>query len=73
MKRGLIMLALAVGAAAPASAQLLGMPVWNSPKGGSGITTSGDYGKPSNSSGGDSAFGLRPRSSARSVPTLPCA
>ena len=59
MKRGLILLALAVGAAAPASAQLLGMPVWNSPKGGSGITISGDYGKPDNNSGGGGAFGLR--------------
>jgi len=59
MKRGMIMLALAVGAAAPASAQFLGMPVWNSPKGGTGITIDGDYGKPSNTSGGGSAFGAR--------------
>src|SRR5207249_11291406 len=35
------------------------MPVWNNPKGGTGITISGDFGKPDNSSGGGSAFGAR--------------
>jgi hypothetical protein len=35
------------------------MPVWNSPSGGSGLTISGDYGKPNSGSGGGSAFGGR--------------
>jgi len=51
---------LAVAAAAPATAQLLaGMPAWNSPKGGTGVTISGDFGMPSNDAGGGSAFGAR--------------
>ena len=59
MKRGLILMTLALGATAPASAQLLGMPVWNSPKGGTGLTIDGDYGKPNNNAGSGSAFGGR--------------
>jgi len=60
MKRTWLLAALAIGAAAPASAQFIGMPVWNSPTGGSGLTISGDYGKPnSNYFGGGSAFGGR--------------
>jgi len=59
MKRGLTILALTLGAASPAAAQLAGMPVWNNPKGGTGITISGDYGKPDNSSRGGNAFGAR--------------
>lgn len=59
MKRGLILVTLALGATAPAAAQLIGMPVWNSPKGGTGLTIDGDYGKPNSSSGGGSAFGGR--------------
>lgn len=53
-------MALAATAAAPVAAQLLaGMPAWNSPKGGSGVTISADYGMPSNDAGGGSAFGAR--------------
>lgn len=52
-------MALAAAAAAPAAAQFAGMPVWNSPKGGTGLTISGDYGKPSNDAGGGNAFGAR--------------
>ena len=63
MKRTWILVAaavLAVGSAAPASAQFIGMPVWNSPSGGTGLTISGDYGKPNdNNFGGGSAFGGR--------------
>jgi len=59
MKRMGILVALAVGAAAPASAQLIGMPVWNSPTGGTGLTISGDYGKPNDNAGSGSAFGGR--------------
>jgi len=46
MKRTWLVIALAVGGATQASAQLIGMPVWNSPSGGSGLTINGDYGKP---------------------------
>jgi len=59
MKRNWLLVALTVGGAAPASAQWIGMPVWNSPTGGTGLTISGDYGKPDNNSGGGSAFGGR--------------
>lgn len=59
MKRTWLLAALAIGGAAPASAQFFGMPVWNSPSGGSGLTISGDYGKPNSGSGGGSAFGGR--------------
>jgi len=59
MKRGMIVLGLSALLAAPAAAQWAGMPVWNNPKGGTGITISGDYGKPDNNSGGGSAFGAR--------------
>lgn len=51
-------LALAL-VATPAAAQLAGMPMWNSPKGGAGFTISGDYGMPSDDAGGGSAFGAR--------------
>jgi hypothetical protein len=59
MKRLVLVSALVAGAAAPAAAQFLGMPVWNSPKGGTGITISGDYGKPNADWGKGSAFGAR--------------
>src|SRR5881394_2347519 len=45
--------------AAPAAAQWLGMPAWTSPKGGTGVSFYGDYGAPSDSSGGGNAFGGR--------------
>ncbi len=59
MKRGVTILALTLGAASPAAAQLAGLPVWNSPKGGTGVTISGDYGKPNDTGGGGNAFGAR--------------
>ncbi len=59
MKRLIIVSALLGGAAAPVAAQFLGMPVWNSPKGGTGITISGDYGKPNADWGKGNAFGAR--------------
>lgn len=59
MNRVLSVVALAVCAAAPASAQWAGMPVWNSPKGGTGITISGDYAKPNADAGKGNAFGAR--------------
>lgn len=59
MKRATVIIGLLALAAVPASAQLAGMPVWNSPKGGTGITVNGDYGKPNDDAGGGSAFGAR--------------
>ena len=58
MKRLILVAGLALSAA-PAAAQLAGMPVWNSPKGGTGVTINGDYGAPNNNAGGGSAFGAR--------------
>lgn len=58
MKRVLLVVLAGVGISAPASGQFAGMPVWNSPKGGTGITISGDYGKP-NYQGKGNAFGAR--------------
>jgi hypothetical protein len=45
MKRIATIAALALLAAASARAQWLGVPAWNSPKGGAGITVSADYGR----------------------------
>src|SRR5512146_1473891 len=59
MNRVLSAAALAVTIATPAAAQWAGMPVWNSPKGGTGITISGDYAKPNADLGKGSAFGGR--------------
>jgi len=59
MKRIMTVLALAAVAAAPAAAQWLGMPVWNSPKGGTGVTISGDFGLPNSNWGKGTAFGAR--------------
>lgn len=59
MKRIMAVLALAALAATPAAAQLLGMPVWNNPKGGTGIVISGDLGIPNEEYGKGTAFGAR--------------
>jgi opacity protein-like surface antigen len=59
MKRIMTVLALAAFAAAPAAAQWLGMPVWNSPKGGTGVTINGDIGMPNSEWGKGTAFGAR--------------
>ncbi len=59
MKRVVLTLGFAVCLATPAAAQWLGMPVWNSPKGGTGVTISGDYGKPNAAYGAGNAFGGR--------------
>jgi hypothetical protein len=48
MKRGLLVLgcimSTALGNPGRAFAQLRGMPLWNSPKGGTGLLIAGDYG-----------------------------
>lgn len=59
MKRVLMSMALAMFVATPAMAQYFGMPMWNSPKGGTGVTLSADYAKPSDGWGNGSAFGAR--------------
>ncbi|HEY6853133.1 MAG TPA: hypothetical protein VI139_02715 [Gemmatimonadales bacterium] len=59
MKRGMIVLGLSALLASPAAAQWLGMPVWNNPKGGTGITISGDLAKPDSTYGKGTAFGAR--------------
>src|SRR5213083_3578733 len=57
MKHAMLTVALSAFLATPAAAQWLGMPVWNSPKGGTGVTISGDYGKPNDAYGGGNAWG----------------
>ena len=59
MKRVVILFGLAASFAAPAAAQWLGMPAWNSPKGGTGVTFYGDYGAPNDNAGKGNAFGGR--------------
>ncbi len=59
MKRGMIVLGLSALLVSPATAQWFGMPVWNSPKGGTGITISGDLAKPDSNYGKGTAFGAR--------------
>ena len=59
MKRALLILGVVVFLAAPAAAQWVGEPVWNSPKGGTGLTISGDYGRPDSAYGKGNAWGGR--------------
>ena len=59
MKRAVLILGMAAFAAAPAAAQWLGTPAWNSPKMGTGLTIYGDYGAPNTDAGKGNAFGGR--------------
>lgn len=59
MKHAVAVLGLTVLMAMPATAQWLGMPAWNSPKLGTGVTFYGDYGAPNDSAGNGHAFGGR--------------
>jgi hypothetical protein len=59
MKRIMTVLTLAAVLAAPAAAQWGGMPVWNNPKGGTGVTVSADLGIPNADWGKGTAFGAR--------------
>ncbi|HET8713631.1 MAG TPA: hypothetical protein VFM23_08140 [Gemmatimonadales bacterium] len=61
MKRILTIVAVAICAVAPASlaAQALGMPNWSNPKGGTGVTISGDLAMPNEDLGKGTAFGAR--------------
>ena len=59
MKRMLASLAAAMFATAPLAAQWAGMPAWNNPKGGTGVTINGDVGIPNSDAGKGTAFGAR--------------
>src|SRR2546425_6565949 len=59
MKRAFLVVGMMASMAAPAAAQWLGMPVWNSPQGGTGITINGDWGRPDSTYGKGNAFGGR--------------
>src|ERR1700752_1276438 len=59
MKRMLSIVSTVMGLATPAASQWAGMPAWNSPKGGTGVTFYGDYGAPNDSAGSGHAFGGR--------------
>ena len=59
MKRLLATAGLMTLLAAPAAAQLRGLPVWNSPKGGTGITVNADLGLPNADMGKGTAFAGR--------------
>jgi len=48
-----------LGSPGRACAQLAGMPVWNSPKGGTGVTIAGDYGSPDSLGGKGSIYAGR--------------
>jgi hypothetical protein len=59
MKRIATIAALIGLGATPAAAQWAGMPVWNNPKGGTGVTIDGDLGLPNSNGGKGTAFGAR--------------
>lgn len=60
MKRAAVVLGLIAFVAAPAAAQQwLGLPNWNTPKGGTGLTISADYGRPNEDGGKGNAFAGR--------------
>src|SRR3989442_12877172 len=59
MRRIGTMAALIAFGATPAVAQWAGMPVWNNPKGGTGVTIDGDLGLPNTNGGKGTAFGAR--------------
>src|SRR5882762_2596278 len=59
MKRIAVLMMMIAGVATPAVAQWLGMPAWNNPKGGTGVTINGDLGVPNTNAGKGTAFGAR--------------
>src|SRR6266516_6662225 len=71
MKRAVLAVGVAVFLAAPAAAQWLGQPIWNSPMGATGITIYGDYGKPNTDAGQGSAVGGRVALASGSVTLTP--
>jgi opacity protein-like surface antigen len=59
MKRIAVLMTMIACAASPAVAQWQGMPAWNNPKGGTGVTINGDIGVPNSDAGKGTAFGGR--------------
>ncbi len=59
MKRIIMVITSAMFASAPLAAQWAGMPAWNNPKGGTGVTVAGDVGFPNSNLGEGTAFGAR--------------
>src|SRR5438034_4485629 len=60
MKRtSLIIVLLGTVCAIPAAAQWQGMPIWNNPKGGTGVTIDGDAGFPNTDASKGNAYGAR--------------
>ncbi|HEV8509091.1 MAG TPA: hypothetical protein VGQ48_01405 [Gemmatimonadales bacterium] len=59
MRRLLTVMAAAAFTVAPLAAQSLGMPNWSNPKGGTGVTISGDLAMPNGDYGKGTAFGAR--------------
>jgi hypothetical protein len=59
MKRMLAGIAAAAFTVAPLAAQSFGMPNWSNPKGGTGVTISGDFAVPNSDLGKGTAFGAR--------------
>jgi len=59
MKRIAVLMTMIACAASPALAQWQGMPAWNNPKGGTGVTINGDVGVPNADAGKGTAFGAR--------------
>src|SRR6267378_8201720 len=59
MKQIAVLMTMIACAASPAVAQWLGMPAWNNPKGGTGVTLNGDVGIPNSDAGKGTAFGAR--------------
>ena len=59
MKRIAVLMTMIACAASPAVAQWQGMPAWNNPKGGTGVTINGDVGVPNADAGKGTAFGAR--------------
>src|SRR5205809_6263095 len=67
--RAMLTLGLAAVVATPAAAQWLGEPVRNSPKGGTGVTISGDYARPNTDYGSGNTWGGR---ASLGIGTLTC-
>jgi hypothetical protein len=63
MKRALLVVAglaaAALGTPGRAAAQIRGMPVWNSPKGGTGLTIAADFGWPDSAGGNGTTYAGR--------------
>src|SRR3989441_4014149 len=59
MQRAMLVVGLFAFVAGRAAAQWLGMPSWNSPKGGRGVGIFADYGQPNADAGKGTAYGGR--------------